>query len=68
MTKNNEKKRFGRRAGFGLGAVVLLTTAFYITLFKEVELDWFTKYSTYMVGLLAFIIGGLTATDIWGKK
>jgi len=64
----SEKKRFGRRAGFSLGAVVLLTIAFYITLFKEADLDWFVKYSTYIVGLLVFIISGLTATDIWGKR
>lgn len=68
MAENNEKKRFGRRAGFGIAGMVLITTAFYFCIFKELDLNWFVKYSIYTLALIGFIISGLSLTDVIGKK
>lgn len=61
---NNEKKRFGRRAACGFTTVALITGAFYVCVFKGVDLSWFVEYSKVMVYVLGFVVGGLTATDI----
>lgn len=68
MEDNNEKKRFGRRAGFGITALALSTISYYVCLFKNVPLEWFNTYSAFVVGIIGFIIGGLTITDILLKK
>ena len=68
MAENNAKKKFGRRAGFGIGAITLVTVAFYICLFKDVDLNWFVKYASIIVGVYGFIVGGLTVTDVLGKR
>jgi len=65
--KNNEKKRFGRRAGGGIIAVTLITVAFYICLFKDVDLSWLKLYTTWVVGVYGFVVGGLTLTDLLKK-
>lgn len=64
---NNEKKRFGRRAGGGVIAVSLVTIAFYICLFKDVDLSWLKLYTTWVVGIYGFVVGGLTLTDLLKK-
>lgn len=66
--ENNEKKRFGRRASFGIAALVLITIEHYVAIFKSLGIEWPTNYAMYVAGIVAFIIGGLSATDIWGKK
>lgn len=68
MTENNEKKRFGRRAGFGITALVLSTASYYVCLFGGKSLDWFNTYSAFVVGIIGFIVSGLTITDILLKK
>ena len=76
MAENNEKKRFGRRAGIGIGTGILITVAFYyvVNSFKldaallKIGLDLFGNYSSIMLGLAIFIITGLSATDILLKK
>lgn len=67
MPNNNEKKRFGRRAGGGIIAVTLITIAFYICLFKDVDLAWLKLYTTWIVGVYGFVVGGLTLTDLLKK-
>lgn len=66
--ENNEKKRFGRRAGFGIAALALITIEHYVAIFKELSIEWPTTYAMYIAGITAFIIFGLSATDIFKKK
>ncbi len=83
MVENNEKmlpclekKRFGRRAFFGLLAIVLLTWGYHETLFllkgdaelMKLGIDLFSVYGPIILGVVGFIFGGLTATDIFMKK
>ena len=65
--ENNEKKRFGRRAGGGIIAASLITVAFYICLFKGVDLTWLKFYTQWIVGVYGFVVGGLTLTDLLKK-
>ena len=65
--ENNEKKRFGRRAGGGIIAASLITIAFYICLFKSADLAWLTFYTKWIVGVYGFVITGLTLTDLLKK-
>lgn len=68
MDENNEKKRFGRRAGFGVAAVVLITVFAYFCMFKfsdpEAGLKWVIVYSAIVGGICCLIGGLLTLTDI----
>lgn len=64
---NNEKKRFGRRAGGGIIVASLISLAFYVCIFKTVDLEWFKVYTTFMVGVYGFVVGGLTLTDLLKK-
>lgn len=64
---NNEKKKFGRRAGGGIIAASLVTIAFYVCLFKSVDLAWLKLYTTWIVGIYGFVVGGLTLTDLLKK-
>jgi len=63
MKKNNESKRFGRRAACGFLTVILTTIAFYICMFRGVDLSWFAEYAKTMLFILGFVTGGLTITD-----
>ena len=42
---------------------ILVSTAFYICLFKGVELSWWLEYAKYHTYALGFIVGTLTITD-----
>ncbi len=64
---NNEKKRFGRRAGGGIIAASLITVAFYVCLFVDADLAWLKLYTTFIVGVYGFVVGGLTLTDLLKK-
>jgi len=67
MENNNEKKRFGRRAGGGIVAVSLITIAFYVCIFNTVDMDWFKLYTSFVTGILGFVVTGLTLTDLLKK-
>jgi len=62
--ENNEKKRWGRRVGSVIVWGILLTVAYYIVLFKGVDLSWWSEYGKFMTYGLGFLVGGLTATDL----
>ncbi len=64
---NNEKKRFGRRAGGGIVAASLITIAFYACILGDVDLSWLKLYTTFIVGIYGFVVGGLTLTDLLKK-
>lgn len=68
MEENNEKKRFGRRAGFGIAAVALITVFSYFCMFKfsdpEIGIKWVMVYSAIVGGICCLIGGLLTLTDI----
>ena len=69
-TNSNERKRFGRRAACGFTVVVLTSVAYYICLFKGVDLSWFAEYAKTMLYILGFVAGTLTITDVvqgWKK-
>jgi len=66
--ENNEKKRFGRRAGGGIVAVALISIAFYVCIFNQVKMDWFELYTQFIAGILGFVVTGLTLTDLLLKK
>jgi len=66
--ENNEKKRFGRRAGGGIITVSLITIAFYICLFKGADIAWLTFYTKWIAGVYGVVVGGLTLTDLLIKK
>lgn len=60
---NNEKKRFGRRAGCALIAILLTTVAYYFCMFKGMQLEWFAEYAKTMLYIVGFMTGTLTITD-----
>lgn len=64
---NNGAKRFGRRAMAVIIYAILINGAFFYCTMKGIDIDWFAGYVKYMFGALGFLIGGLTATDIFGK-
>jgi len=57
-------KRWGRRLGATIGAVLLVTIAFYITLFNGAGFEWWDAYAKYILAALGFLVGGLTITDV----
>ena len=61
-------KRWGRRLGSTVGAMVLMTVAYYISMFKGLDISWWTEYAKYVTYLLGFLVGGLTITDAIFKK
>jgi hypothetical protein len=63
MMENNEKKRFGRRAGMAAITIILATVAYYICMFRGVDLSWFSEYVKTLLYVTGFVIGGLTITD-----
>ncbi len=76
MAENNDKKSFSRRVAVGAGAIILISIAFYyvIETFKtkaellKLGLDIFGNYTSIVLAISAIIIGGLSATDLLGKK
>ena len=67
MEANNDKKRFGRRAGFGLLAVILITVFAYFCMFKfedpAIGLKWVIVYTAIIGGICCLVGGLLTITD-----
>ena len=63
MAENNNGKRFGRRAACGFVVVLLTTVAFYVSMFKGIDLSWFTEYAKTNLYILGFVAGTLTITD-----
>ena len=74
--ENNEKKRIGRRAIIGGSALGLVSAAlvYIVETLKttpellELGMKLFGSYTGIVFGVTAFIIGGLSATDIFIKK
>ena len=63
MAENSNGKRFGRRAACGFVVVLLTTVAFYVSMFKGIDLSWFAEYAKTMLFILGFVTGTLTITD-----
>ena len=59
----NGRKAMNRRAKFTAVALVLVTVAFYICLFKGADINWFIEYGKYVMLCLLFVVTGITATD-----
>jgi hypothetical protein len=68
MKTNLNKKRWGRRAVATGVWFVGLNVAFYLCLFRGVELAWWVEYAKYTAFGLVFMVSGLTATDILNNK
>lgn len=72
--ENNEKKRFGRRAKFGMVSLILTTVAFYACMIvfvlvkekPEVGLNWWLFYALFTFGISGLASGLLTITDVKG--
>ena len=72
--ENNEKKRFGRRALFGVVSLVLTTVAFYVCMIvfvlmkskPELGLNWWLMYALFTFGISGLASGLLTITDVKG--
>ena len=70
--ENNEKKRFGRRAIFGVVSLALTTVAFYVCLIvfvlmkskPELGLNWWLMYALFTFGISGLASGLLTITDV----
>ena len=71
---NNEKKRFGRRAKFGVAALVLITLGFYVSMIifvlvkdkPELGLNWWLMYALLTFAICGLTSGLLTVTDVKG--
>ena len=71
---NNEKKRFGRRAQFGVASLILTTVAFYVCMIvfvlvkekAELGLNWWLMYALFTFGISGLASGLLTITDVKG--
>ncbi len=64
MGETTQEKRFwGRRVTAVAIWVVLVTTAFYIAMFRGLPLDWWVEYAKYNTYALGFLVGGVTITD-----
>ncbi|MBA7697341.1 hypothetical protein ES703_106006 [subsurface metagenome] len=66
--KNNEKKRFGRRAGAGIVFAVLVVEIWHVVAFKNLALDYFEVPAKILFGALIVVVSGLTLTDLLLKK
>lgn len=66
MKNNNEERN--RRIKLGILALGLVILAYGLAkITNDISGDWF-KFSLLVVGLIGFIGGYLTLTDIWGGK
>ena len=62
--KNNEKKRFGRRAtGTAIWAIIMVYI-FNLMVFRNLGLEFFTEPAKYFTLGLLIAVTGLSATDI----
>lgn len=67
--ENNNKKRWGRRVKATSIWAVLVTVAYYISVFKGVDMSGWLQYTQYMTYGLGFLVGTLTITDtVLGKR
>ena len=67
MTENNKKER-NRRLKLGVAALALVVAAYAAAkISADVSGDWW-RFSLLVVGIVGFIGGYLTLTDILGKK
>ena len=70
--ENSEKKRFGRRATFGVVSLILTTIAFYVCMIifviveskPELGLNWWLMYALFTFGISGLASGLLTITDV----
>ena len=67
MEENNGKKRWGRRLGLGIAALIHFDAFYAVAVLKGLDLSWVEKPAIFIFGLVAFIGGYLTATDILKK-
>lgn len=66
MTENNKEKN--RRVKLGILALTLVILAYGLAkITSDMSGDWF-KFSLLCVGLVGFIGGYITLTDIFGRK
>ena len=56
-------KRCGRRLGATIGAVTLITIAYYIAMIKGLDIAWWLEYAKIIACILIALIGGLSLTD-----
>lgn len=68
MQAGNDKKKWGRRLGCTICWAIFLIVAYYVCLFKGLDIAWFSEYAKYATLGLGFLIGGLTITDSVLKK
>ena len=68
MTENNDKKRFGRRAGATAIWAVCIMETWHVAVFRGMTLDWFTTIAGFLTLGLGVVTGALTITDIVMKK
>jgi len=72
--ENNETKRFGRRALFGIISLSLITVAFYACMIvfvlvkfaPEMGIKFWLLYACFTFGISGLVSGLLTVTDIKG--
>jgi hypothetical protein len=62
--ENNEKKRFGRRAGGTAIWGFLVMEIWHIVVFKNLGIEFFETPVRYLTLGLLIVVAGLTATDI----
>ena len=67
MAENNEKKRWGRRLGVGIAALVHVDVFYMIAVAKGLTIEWFQKPAVIILGICLFIVGFLTATDLMNR-
>lgn len=74
LEANNEKKRWGRRANFGIASLVLITVGFYVSMIvfvlvksnPEMGLKWWLMYAMFTFAICGLTSGLLTFTDVKG--
>ena len=68
MAKDTNKIERNRRLKLGIAAIALVTLAYAIAkITNDMSGDWW-KFSLLVVGIVGFIGGYITLTDILGKK
>jgi len=67
MTENNNGKKFSRRLGLGIAALVHLDVFYAVAIIKGLDLSWVDKPAMFALGICLFVGGFLTATDLWKK-